>query len=118
MEFHWPTAGITAGIIIVLVGVMYIIAKYMYGGEMQRPDPIRVGKRKVEYEDNEWHGFKRNKNSSLPRQARFTNEDIAYARNIRDDDNSFRDQFPNVRFSRTKITEPEILIPSEHINLS
>ena len=33
MEFHWPTAGITAGIMIVLFAILYYIVRYLTGGQ-------------------------------------------------------------------------------------
>ena len=34
MEFHLPTAGITAGIMIVLFAILYYIVRYWIGGQM------------------------------------------------------------------------------------
>ncbi|AEO98229.1 hypothetical protein EPVG_00010 [Emiliania huxleyi virus 201] len=34
MEFHLPTAGITAGIMIVLFAILYYIVRYLLGGQM------------------------------------------------------------------------------------
>ena len=33
MEFHWPTAGITAAVMVVLLCVVYFIAVYLRGGQ-------------------------------------------------------------------------------------
>ncbi|CAZ69350.1 putative membrane protein, partial [Emiliania huxleyi virus 99B1] len=37
MEFHWPTAGITTAVMVVLLCVVYFIAVYLRGGQAYFP---------------------------------------------------------------------------------